>query len=910
MRFTHFFVDHPIFATVVSILITLLGAIAYLSLPVAQYPEIAPPTIQVSATYPGASAETVADTVATPLEQEINGVEGMLYMKSESTGDGRLALTVTFALGTDLDFAQVLVQNRVAIAEARLPEDVRRLGVSVRKSTPDLMMVIHLLSPDDSRDQLYISNYARTQIVDRLARINGVGEARVFAERAYSMRIWLDPERAASFNLTPGEIVDALRQNNVQVASGVLNQQPVPKPGAFEINVETQGRLIAPEQFGNIVVKRGEGTATVRVKDIGHVELGSQDYSTIGYLGRSTALPILIFQRPGSNALETSDTLIQTMNELAKEFPTGVAYEIVYNPTEFIAESVDAVYMTILEAAILVVLVILVFLQNFRAALIPIIAIPVSLIGTFFIMAALEYSINNLTLFGLVLAIGIVVDDAIVVVENVERYIARGLSPAEASHKTMDEVGSAIIAMSLVLVAVFLPTAFIEGISGQLYRQFAVTIASATLISMLVSLTLSPALCALLLKPHREAEAGKANVLLLPFRKFADGFNALFEKLNNFYAGLTKRLVRVTIVVLAAYAGLIGLTVHQFQTTPTGFIPEQDQGYLITVVQLPPGSSLARTDEVIRRATDIILKHPDVENAVGFAGFDGATFTNASNAGAIFVPMKDFAERAARGATAGKILGELQRSLFQLEDAFVFLLQPPPVRGVGTGGGWKLYLQDRRGRGLQAMEEVTRNLIGATNADPQLTRVFTLFNTATPKIYADIDRTKAEMLDVPVERVLEALEVFLGSAYVNDFNFLGRTFQVTAQADGQYRDEPVDITKLRARSTTGEMVPIGSVATFTDITGPHRVPRYNLYRAAEVQGAVAPGVSTGEAIQRVEEIAAKVLPDGFASNGRSWRCKKSSPATPRSSPSALQSCSCSCCSPPCTRAGCCRSPSS
>jgi len=863
MRFTHFFVDHPIFATVVSILITLLGAIAYISLPVAQYPEIAPPTIQVSATYPGASAETVADTVATPLEQEINGVEGMLYMKSEATGDGRLALTVTFALGTDLDFAQVLVQNRVAIAEARLPEDVRRLGVSVRKSTPDLMMVIHLLSPDDSRDQLYISNYARTQIVDRLARINGVGEARVFAERAYSMRIWLDPERAANFNLTPGEIVDALRQNNVQVASGVLNQQPVPKPGAFEINVETQGRLIAPEQFGDIVVKRGEGTATVRVKDVGRVELGSQDYSTIGYLGRSTALPILIFQRPGSNALETSDILIRTMNELSQEFPSGVAHEIVYNPTEFIAESVDAVYMTILEAAILVVLVILIFLQNFRAALIPIVAIPVSLIGTFFIMATLGYSINNLTLFGLVLAIGIVVDDAIVVVENTERYIARGLSPSEASHKTMDEVGSAIIAMSLVLVAVFLPTAFIEGISGQFYRQFAVTIASATLISMLVSLTLSPALCALLLKPHRDGEETKPNVLLLPFRKFADGFNAMFEKLNNFYAGLTKRLVRVTVVVLAVYAGLIGLTVHQFQTTPTGFIPEQDQGYLITVVQLPPGSSLARTDEVIRRATDIILKHPDVENAVGFAGFDGATFTNASNAGAIFVPMKDFAERAARGATAGKILGELQRDLFQLEEAFVFLLQPPPVRGVGTGGGWKLYLQDRRGRGLQAMEEVTRNLIGAANADPQLTRVFTLFNTATPKIYADIDRTKAEMLDVPVERVLEALEVFLGSAYVNDFNFLGRTFQVTAQADGEYRDEPVDITKLRARSTTGAMVPIGSVATFTDITGPHRVPRYNLYRAAEVQGAVAPGVSTGEAIQRVEEIAAEVLPDGF-----------------------------------------------
>ena len=866
MRFSHFFVDHPIFATVVSILITLLGVIAYFSLPVAQYPEIAPPTIQVSATYPGASAETVADTVATPLEQEINGVEGMLYMKSESTGDGRLALTVTFSLGTDLDFAQVLVQNRVAIAEARLPEDVRRLGVSVRKSTPDLMMVIHMLSPDDSRDQLYISNYARTQIVDRLARINGVGEARVFAERAYSMRVWLDPERAASFNITPGEIVSALRQNNVQVASGVLNQQPVPKPGAFEVNVETQGRLIDPEQFGDIVVKRGAGTETVRVKDVARVELGSQDYSTIGYLGRSTALPILIFQRPGSNALETADVLIKTMDDLSREFPSGIAHEIVYNPTEFIAESVDAVYTTIAEAALLVVLVILIFLQNFRASLIPIIAIPVSLIGTFFVMASLGFSINNLTLFGLVLAIGVVVDDAIVVVENVERYIARGMSPREAAHKTMDEVGNAIVAMSLVLVAVFVPTAFIEGIAGQFYRQFAVTIAAATVISMIVSLTLSPALCALLLKPHEAAGArasGAMGFVFWPFRKFADGFNTVFDRLNGLYAGLTKRLVRMTVIVLVAYGGLIALTVQQFQSTPTGFIPEQDQGYLITVVQLPPGSSLDRTDAVIRRATDIILQHPEVENAVGFAGFDGATFTNASNAGAIFVPMKDFAERSARGASAGKILGELQASLFQIEEAFVFLLQPPPVRGVGTGGGWKLYLQDRRGRGLQAMEGVTRNLIGAANADPQLTRVFTLFNTATPKLYADIDRTKAEMLDVPVERVLEALEVFLGSAYVNDFNFLGRTYRVTAQADGQYRDEPGDVAKLRARSTSGAMVPIGSVATFTDITGPHRVPSYNLYPAAEVQGAVAPGVSTSEAIRRVEELAAEILPDGF-----------------------------------------------
>ncbi len=865
MRFTQFFVDHPVFATVIAILITLLGAIAFVGLPVTQYPEIAPPTIQVTAVYPGASAETIADTVATPLEQEINGVEGMIYMKSEATGDGRLSLTVTFALGTDLDFAQVLVQNRVAIAEARLPEDVRRLGITVKKSSPDLMMVIHLLSPDGSRDQLYISNYARTQIVDRLARINGVGEARIIAERAYSMRVWLDPERIASFNMTAGEVVSTLRQNNVQVASGIINQSPVADPGAFELNVETQGRLIAPEEFGNIVVKRGEGTATVRIKDVARVELGSQDYTTIGYLNDATALPILIFQRPGSNALQTAATLINTMKEMSATFPPGVAYSIVYNPTEFIAESVNAVYTTIVEAIVLVVLVIVVFLQNLRASIIPIVAIPVSLIGTFLVMLMFGFSINNLTLFGLVLAIGIVVDDAIVVVENVERHLARGMNARDAAHKTMDEVGSALIAMSLVLVAVFVPTAFIEGISGQFYSQFAITIATATVLSMVVSLTLSPALCALLLKPHGAAagQGGIVAALAWPFRKFGDGFNRGFDRLAAGYAQLTKRLVRLTVIVLVAYAGLIGLTVQQFQATPTGFIPDQDQGYLITVVQLPPGSSLARTDKVIRRAIGIIRKHPEAVNAVGFAGFDGATFTNAPNAGAIFITMKDFTGRAKRGATVHKILGEVQRSLFAIEDAVVFIIAPPPVRGVGNGSGWKLYVQDRRQRGTRALEAATRALIQAANQDPGLVQVFSLFNTATPKLYADIDRVKAEILDVPAERVLETLEVFIGSAYVNDFNYLGRTYRVTAQADGPFRDRPGDVAKLRARSTTGAMVPIGSVATFRNITGPHRVPRYNLYPAAEVQGSKIPTISTGEAIARVEALAAKTLPDGF-----------------------------------------------
>ena len=866
MRFTHFFVDHPIFATVISVVMTLVGGIAYFTLPVAQFPEVAPPTVQVTATYPGASAETVADTVATPLEQEINGVENMLYMRSEATGDGQLSISVTFALGTDLDFAQVLVQNRVAIAEPRLPEDVRRLGVNVRKSSPDLMMVVHILSPDGTRDQLYLSNYGRTQILDRLARINGVGEARIFAERAYSMRIWLDPERVASFDLTASEVVSALRQNNVQVASGTLNQLPVPTPGAFEVNVETQGRLIEPEQFGNVVVKRGEGGTTVRVKDIARIELGAQDYSTVGYLDETTALPILIFQRPGSNALETAANVIAAMEDMKQGFPDGVDYTIVYNPTEFIEASIQAVYETLGEAVILVVLVILVFLQKFRAAIIPIVAIPVSLIGTFAVMAALGFSINNLTLFGLVLAIGIVVDDAIVVVENVERHLANGLSPREAAHKTMDEVASALIATSMVLFAVFVPTAFQEGITGQFFRQFAVTIATATFLSTVVSLTLSPAMCAILLKPkNKEAKpSGVLGVLTWPGRAFAGGFNWAFGGLESFYGAMTRRLVRLSFFVLAVYGGLIYVTGLQFQQTPTGFIPEQDQGYLITVVQLPAGSSLARTDAVIQDAVGRILQHPEVEHAVGFAGFDGATFTNAPNSGAIFFTLKPFAERAARGASAGKILGDVQGSLFAIQEAFIFILAPPPVRGIGTGGGWKLYVQDRRDRGSQALEEATGALMAATNQNPDLARVFTLFNTRTPKVYADIDREKAEQLDVPVERVLDTLEVFIGSSFINDFNFLGRTFRVTAQADGLYRDDLRDIAKLRTRSTDGGMVPLGSLATFHDITGPHRVPRYNLFPAAELQGAVAPGVSTGEALAIVEDIAAETLPEGFS----------------------------------------------
>ena len=864
MQFTHTFIERPILATVVSLLITIVGAISFFALPVSQYPEIAPPTIQVSASYPGASAETIADTVATPIEQEINGVENMLYMRSENTGDGRMTLTVVFETGTDLDIAQVLVQNRVALAEPRLPEEVRRLGVNVSKSTPDLMMVIHIVSPDGSRDNLYISNYARTRIVDELARIDGVGRAVVFGERAYSMRIWLSPDRTRSFDLTAGEVVEALRTNNVQVAAGVLNQLPLEDPGAFELAVETQGRLLEPEEFENIVVKRGEGGRTVRLADVARVELASQDILNIAYLDGASALPIGIFQRPGSNALETSDNLIAMMEELSADFPPGISYEIVYNPTEFIAESINEVYRTIFEAAFLVVLVIVIFLQNVRTSIIPIIAIPVSLIGTFAVLSALGFSLNTLTLFGLVLAIGIVVDDAIVVVENVERYLRRGMNAREAAHKTMDEVGGALIATSAVLLAVFVPTAFIEGISGQFYAQFAITIAVSTVFSTIVSLTLSPALCALLLKAPEEGgrKKGLLSFCFKPFVIFSNAFNRTFDRISAGYGALTRRLLRVSVLVLVVYAGLIALAGQRIMATPTGFIPEQDQGYLITVVQLPPAASLARTDEVARRASEILRGIPGVEHTVTFAGLDGATFTNAPNAAVIFFTMPPFEEREP-GMTAESVLFQTFGAMQSIKDAQIFVVAPPSVRGVGTGGGWKLYVQDRRGRGIEALEAATFQLMLAANEDPSLSRVFTLFNTKTPKIYADIDRVRAQMLGVPTDRLLETLEVFLGSAYVNDFNFIGRTFRVIAQADGPYRDNPEDVLELRTRSENGAMVPLGTVATLEQRTGPYRLSRYNLYNAAELQGATPPGVSTGDAIAAMEALAPNVLPDGF-----------------------------------------------
>src|SRR6266571_1120310 len=680
MRLSHFFIDRPIFAAVVSIVFVIVGAVSVGRLPVAQYPEIAPPVVRVSGQYPGASADVVAATVVAPLEQQINGVENMIYMTSNATGDGRFQIDVTLELGTNLDIAQVQVQNRVAIAQPRIPADVRNIGVTTAKSTPDLMMVVHLYSPDKSRDPLFISNYATVEVTDQLNRIYGVGAITVFGARDYSMRVWLDPDRLYALGLTTGDVVTALQGQNVQVASGVLNQPPVAQPRAFQIAVRTLGRLVDPNEFADIVVKQSS-TAVVRLKDVGRIELAAVDYSTNSYRDLDPAVALAIYQLPGSNALATAEKIKSTMDELSIKFPSGLEYTIIYNPTEFIQQSIDAVTETIAEAMVLVVLVVVLFLQTWRAAIIPIVAIPVSLIGTFFFMAMFGFSLNNLSLFGLVLAIGIVVDDAIVVVENVERGIDAGLNPREAAIRSMNEVGGALIAIALVLCAVFVPSAFITGISGQFYRQFALTIAAATVISLIVSLTLSPALCALLLKRR---ERRPPRFWELPIRGFFNLFNRGFTAVAGGYGRIITYVLRFAVIMLVVYAGILGFGLNEFRKTPVGFIPQLDRGYLIIVTQLPPGASLGRTDAVNRRAADIALGVPGVAHAVNIVGFSGATFTTAPNAGAIFVTLEPFADRASDPRKSATVIqGELFKRLSPIHVGLVIVVAPPPVAGIG-----------------------------------------------------------------------------------------------------------------------------------------------------------------------------------------------------------------------------------
>jgi len=865
MRISHFFIDRPIFAAVVSIVFVILGGVSFSRLPVAQYPEIAPPIINVTGQYPGASAEVVAATVVSPIEDQINGVENMIYMSSNSTSDGRFTISVSFELGTNLDIAQVQVQNRTATAQPRLPTDVRNIGVTVSKASPDLMMVVHLYSPDKSRDTLFISNYATLEIKDALTRVDGVGSITVFGGRDYSMRIWLDPDRLQSLGMTATDVTLALQGQNIQVASGVLNQQPMEHAGAFEVAVQTLGRLADPDEFSNIVVKQTPG-ALVRLKDVARIELAAQDYTTNSYLDRDPAVALAIFQRPGSNALATAKGIIDTMNAVSVRFPPGIKHAIVYNPTEFIQQSVDAVIETIGEAIILVVLVVILFLQTWRAAVIPIVAIPVSLIGTFFFMAIFGFTLNNLSLFGLVLAIGIVVDDAIVVVENVERNIAAGFSPHDAAIKSMDEVGSALIAIALVLCAVFVPAGFITGISGQFYRQFALTIAGATVISLIVSLTLSPAMCALLLKPHDTHR--RARWWMRPLRGFFNAFNWGFDRLGRGYAWLAGRVVRIAVVMLVAYAGIIGYGLNEFRKAPAGFIPQVDRGYLIVVTQLPPGASLARTDEVHRRAIEIALDTPGVEHGVNFVGFSGATFTNAPNAGAIFLTLEPWEKRSGDPRkSAAAITGALFGKFAAIQDALIFVVQPPPVSGIGNAGGFRMMVEDRGGAGPQALQAAAVALMVRANQTPGITQAFTLFETSTPQLYLDIDRAKAQLLGINVAEVFAALQVFVGSAYVNDFNLFGRTFRVMVQADGTYREDARDVLNLRVRNAAGETVPLASFTTVRSISGPYRVPRYNLYRAAELDGAASPGYSQGQAIDIMEKLARETLPEGF---GHEW----------------------------------------
>jgi hydrophobe/amphiphile efflux-1 (HAE1) family protein len=861
MRLTHFFIERPRFATVLNIFVTLLGLGALAILPVAQYPEIVPPTVQITTTYPGASAETVARTVATPLEQKINGVENMLYMSSQSTGDGNLTITVTFRIGTDLNVAQMLTQNRVEDALSRLPEDVQRLGVQVRKATPSILLAIHIYSPDKTRDTLYLSNYTTLRIKDALARLEGVGDVQFQGAREYAMRIWIDPDKAAAHNVSASEVLAALRAQNLQVSAGILNQPPVPGDEAYQVNVETLGRLSTPEQFADIILKSDSQGRVTRIADIGRVEVGAADYGSTAFMDRSDSAALLIYAEPGANSLAVEHEVLTAIRDLSKNFPQGVEYKIIYDPTIFIAKSVHEVVVTIFVAILLVLAVVFLFLQSWRASIIPVIAIPISLVGTFAILYALNISLNNLSLFGLVLAVGIVVDDAIVVVENVERNMRSGMSPTDAAHKTMDEVGGALIAIALTLCAVFVPSAFLSGISGLFFRQFAVTIAASTVISCFVSLTLSPALCAVLLKPHDASHTNSfiQRLVSAGFHRFNRGF----ENFSTSYGNFTGRLVRTVAVMLVIYVVLIGVAGLEFSRAQPGFIPEQDQGYLINILQLLPGSSLARTERVVKTGVDVILNTRGVEHVAPFAGLDATTLTVASNSATIFSGLPSLYNHDIPGVSANSVLADLRQRLSIIKDAYVITIPPPPVQGLGSAGGFKMMLEDRAGLGPEALVQAAHSLVAAANKDPHFAGTFTLFNAGSPSLYADIDRVKAEKVGLTPTDVFSTLQVYMGSQYVNDFNYLGRTYEVVVQADGEFRHSPEDIARLKTRNASGEMVPIGTVAQLRDNTIPYRVPRYNLYPAAEVQGVATPGVASGTALRRMEELAHQVLPQGI-----------------------------------------------
>ena len=862
MRLGHLFIDRPVLAAVISIFITIVGIVAYPTLPIAQYPEIVPPTVTVTATYPGASPETLADTIANPIEEQINGVENMLYMSSNSTGDGRVQITVTFKLGTNLDIAQVQVQNRVANAQPRLPQQVQATGVIIRKSSPDFLLGIHFFSPDNSLDRQYVANFVTLTVRDQVLRTPGVGDVITRGQRDYSMRIWIDPDKAAARNLTVEEITSALQSHNVQIAAGSLNAPPF-GPGAqgFQVNIEALGRLTTPEQFGDIVIKHDATGRLTRVSDVARVELGAQDYTSEALINGRDAVLLGVLALPGANALQGADNVKATIARIMKTAPPGLAYRIAYNPTDFIGESIQEVIRTLFEALVLVVIVVIIFLQTWRASLIPVVAIPVSLIGTFAIMKLVGFTINNLTLFGLVLAIGIVVDDAIVVVENMERHLRDGSTPRAAAYATMDEVAGALIAIAMVLIAVFVPASLITGITGQFYRQFALTITSATILSLICSLTLSPALGAIVLRPHKENHDPKP--WEKPFVKFGEVFNKAFGKLSDAYAGFVGTVTHIVPIMLLIYAVLLGLTIWRLTATPSGFIPSQDQGNLIAAISLPNGSTLQRTRAVAQEVSKRILEAPGVNTVSTNIGVDATSNTSAPNTAQDFVVLKDYGDRKKHKLTLSGIVADLTKRTSGIADATIRIIPPPPVRGIGTAGGFKGIIESRDKADYKELEHVARDTSEQAAKSPEISRAFITFNTGTPRLFADIDRAKAEMLGVSDSQVFNALQTYLGSSYINDFTYLGYTYQVRAQADWPFRRDESNVLQLKTRSQSGAMVPLGALINISHVNGPYRVLRYNLYPAAEIQGDTAPGFSSGQSLKAMQDLANKALPAGY-----------------------------------------------
>ncbi|WP_440972565.1 efflux RND transporter permease subunit [Pseudomonas koreensis] len=864
MNFSQFFISRPIFAAVLSLLILIAGAISLFQLPISEYPEVVPPTVVVRANFPGANPKVIGETVAAPLEQAITGVENMLYMSSQSTADGKITLTITFALGTDLDNAQVQVQNRVTRTEPKLPEEVTRIGITVDKASPDLTMVVHLTSPDKRYDMLYLSNYAILNIKDELARLGGVGDVQLFGMGDYSLRVWLDPNKTASRNLTATDVVTAIREQNRQVAAGQLGAPPAPNAQSFQLSVNTQGRLVSEEEFENIIIRAGDNGEITRLKDIARVELGSSQYALRSLLNNQPAVAIPIFQRPGSNAIEISNEVRGKMEELKKSFPQGMDYSIVYDPTIFVRGSIEAVVHTLFEALILVVLVVILFLQTWRASIIPLVAVPVSLIGTFAVMHLFGFSLNALSLFGLVLAIGIVVDDAIVVVENVERNIELGLNPFDATKKAMGEVTGPIIATALVLCAVFIPAAFISGLTGQFYKQFALTIAISTVISAFNSLTLSPALAAVLLKGHDAPKDRFSKVLDKIFGGWLfRPFNRFFDRASHGYVGTVRRVIRSSGIALLLYAGLMVLTFFGFANTPTGFVPGQDKQYLVAFAQLPDAASLDRTEDVIKRMSDLALKQPGVESAVAFPGLSINGFTNSPNAGIVFVTLKPFDERKDPSMSAGAIAGALNGQFANIQEAYMAIFPPPPVQGLGTIGGFRLQIEDRGNLGYDELYKETMNIIAKSHNVPELAGLFTSYTVNVPQVDAAIDREKAKTHGVAVSDIFDTLQIYLGSLYANDFNRFGRTYQVNVQAEQQFRLESDQIGQLKVRNNKGEMIPLATFIKVSDTSGPDRVMHYNGFITAEINGAAAPGYSSGQAEKAIEKLLKDELPNGM-----------------------------------------------